>query len=158
MAWAASDAGAAAAARRRAAAAALHQDLAAALAGSPVSAGPAAPGHEGPVAAGPATPGHGGPAAAGPATPGHEGAAARAGHPGAARPAAAGPATRARKPQSGQRRLRLAGEREEAGRADGAARRGVFVAPGRLWGDARHIRAALHGAEAVDRLADALIG
>jgi histidinol-phosphate aminotransferase len=33
----------------------------------------------------------------------------------------------------------------------------VFVAPGRLWGDARHVRAALRGPAAVDRLADALL-
>lgn len=32
----------------------------------------------------------------------------------------------------------------------------VFVAPGSLWGDERHVRAALRGAEAVDRLASAL--
>jgi len=34
----------------------------------------------------------------------------------------------------------------------------VFVAPGRLWGDERHVRAALRGPEAVDRLASALLG
>ena len=34
----------------------------------------------------------------------------------------------------------------------------VFVAPGRLWGDERHVRAALHGAAAIDRLAGALLG
>jgi hypothetical protein len=34
----------------------------------------------------------------------------------------------------------------------------VFVAPGRLWGDERHVRAALRGPEAVDRLARALLG
>lgn len=34
----------------------------------------------------------------------------------------------------------------------------VFVAPGRLWGDARHVRAALRGPAAVDRLAAALLG
>jgi histidinol-phosphate aminotransferase len=34
----------------------------------------------------------------------------------------------------------------------------VFVAPGRLWGDERHVRAALGGPEAVDRLARALLG
>jgi len=34
----------------------------------------------------------------------------------------------------------------------------IFVAPGRAWGDRRHVRAALPGAEAVDRLADALVG
>ena len=163
VAWAASDAGAAAAARRRAAAAAAHRRLAAALAGSPVSAGPAAPGHEGPVAAGPATPGHGGPAAAGPATPGHEGpAAAGPATPGHGGPAAAGPAT----PGHGRPAERttppfawLASAAEDGAELTArlAARR-VFVAPGRLWGDARHIRAALHGAEAVDRLADALIG
>ncbi len=33
----------------------------------------------------------------------------------------------------------------------------VFVAPGRLWGDERHVRAALRGPAAVDRLADALL-
>ncbi len=34
----------------------------------------------------------------------------------------------------------------------------VFVAPGRLWGDDRHVRAALRGRADVDRLADALLG
>ena len=34
----------------------------------------------------------------------------------------------------------------------------VFVAPGRLWGDERHVRAALRGPAAVDRLAAALVG
>ncbi len=34
----------------------------------------------------------------------------------------------------------------------------VFVAPGRLWGDERHVRAALPGPAAVDRLAAALAG
>ena len=34
----------------------------------------------------------------------------------------------------------------------------VFVAPGRLWGDERHVRAALRGPAAVDRLAAALLG
>jgi histidinol-phosphate aminotransferase len=34
----------------------------------------------------------------------------------------------------------------------------VFVAPGRLWGDARHVRAALRGPPAIDRLAAALLG
>ena len=34
----------------------------------------------------------------------------------------------------------------------------VFVAPGRLWGDERHVRAALRGAAAVERLAAALRG
>jgi histidinol-phosphate aminotransferase len=33
----------------------------------------------------------------------------------------------------------------------------VFVAPGRLWGDERHVRAALRGPAAVDRLAGALL-
>ena len=33
----------------------------------------------------------------------------------------------------------------------------VFVAPGRLWGDERHVRAALRGPAAVDRLARALL-
>jgi hypothetical protein len=37
------------------------------------------------------------------------------------------------------------------------AARQIFVAPGRSWGDERHIRAALHGPAAVDRLADALL-
>ena len=32
----------------------------------------------------------------------------------------------------------------------------VYVAPGRLWGDERHVRAALRGPEAIDRLAAAL--
>ena len=34
----------------------------------------------------------------------------------------------------------------------------VFVAPGRLWGDERHVRAALRGPAATDRLAGALLG
>ncbi|HTE62178.1 MAG TPA: aminotransferase class I/II-fold pyridoxal phosphate-dependent enzyme [Solirubrobacteraceae bacterium] len=34
----------------------------------------------------------------------------------------------------------------------------VFVAPGRLWGDERHVRVALRGRAAVDRLAGALLG
>jgi len=34
----------------------------------------------------------------------------------------------------------------------------VFVAPGRLWGDERHVRAALRGPAAIDRLAAALLG
>jgi histidinol-phosphate aminotransferase len=34
----------------------------------------------------------------------------------------------------------------------------VFVAPGRLWGDERRVRAALRGPLAVDRLAGALLG
>ena len=34
----------------------------------------------------------------------------------------------------------------------------VFVAPGRLWGDERHVRAALRGPAEVDRLAAALLG
>ena len=38
------------------------------------------------------------------------------------------------------------------------AARQVYVAPGRLWGDERHVRAALRGPEAVDRLAEALRG
>jgi histidinol-phosphate/aromatic aminotransferase/cobyric acid decarboxylase-like protein len=37
------------------------------------------------------------------------------------------------------------------------AARQVYVAPGRLWGDERHIRAALRGPQAVDRLAGALL-
>jgi histidinol-phosphate aminotransferase len=37
------------------------------------------------------------------------------------------------------------------------AARQVFVAPGRLWGDDRHVRAALRGPQAVDRLATALL-
>ena len=32
----------------------------------------------------------------------------------------------------------------------------VYVAPGRLWGDERHVRAALRGPQAIDRLAAAL--
>jgi hypothetical protein len=32
----------------------------------------------------------------------------------------------------------------------------IFVAPGSLWGDERHVRAALRGPDAVDRLARAL--
>ena len=38
------------------------------------------------------------------------------------------------------------------------AARQILVAPGRLWGDERHVRAALRGPEAVDRLAAALLG
>jgi len=34
----------------------------------------------------------------------------------------------------------------------------VFVAPGRLWGDERHVRAALREPTAIDRLAGALLG
>jgi histidinol-phosphate/aromatic aminotransferase/cobyric acid decarboxylase-like protein len=34
----------------------------------------------------------------------------------------------------------------------------VFVAPGRLWGDERHVRAALRGPAEIDRLAAALLG
>ena len=34
----------------------------------------------------------------------------------------------------------------------------ILVAPGRLWGDERHVRAALGGPEVVDRLVDALVG
>ena len=37
------------------------------------------------------------------------------------------------------------------------AARQVYVAPGRLWGDERHVRAALRGPQAVDRLARALL-
>jgi hypothetical protein len=33
----------------------------------------------------------------------------------------------------------------------------VFVAPGRRWRDERHVRAALRGPAAVDRLAEALL-
>jgi histidinol-phosphate aminotransferase len=48
----------------------------------------------------------------------------------------------------------------EDGRAIAArlASQQVFVAPGRLWRDERHVRAALRGAAAVDRLAVALLG
>ena len=122
--------------------------------------GSAAPGHEG-RAAGPATehggprrpgpppPGHEGPAAAGPATPGHGGRRRPAGHP----------ELKARRRRTTPPFAWLASAAEDGAELTArlAARR-VFVAPGRLWGDARHIRAALHGAEAVDRLADALIG
>ena len=38
------------------------------------------------------------------------------------------------------------------------AARQILVAPGRLWGDERHVRAALRGPDAVDRLAAALLG
>jgi histidinol-phosphate aminotransferase len=97
--WAASDAGIALAARRRTAAAALHERLARALAGSPLSAAPAA--------------------------------------------------------------LPFAwlSSSEEDGPAIAArlAAAQVFVAPGRLWGDERHVRAALRGPAAVDRLAGALL-
>ena len=100
VAWAVSDRGAEIAARRRAAAAALHERLAAALAGSPVSAAPAAV----PFAW---------------LSSGDED----------------GPAIAAR-----------------------LAAAQVFVAPGRLWGDERHVRASLRGPAAVDRLAAALVG
>jgi histidinol-phosphate/aromatic aminotransferase/cobyric acid decarboxylase-like protein len=33
----------------------------------------------------------------------------------------------------------------------------IYVAPGAAWGDARHVRAALRGPQAVDRLAEALL-
>ena len=45
-----------------------------------------------------------------------------------------------------------------AGLAARLAARQILVAPGRLWGDERHVRAALRGPEAVDRLAAALLG
>jgi histidinol-phosphate/aromatic aminotransferase/cobyric acid decarboxylase-like protein len=50
--------------------------------------------------------------------------------------------------------------REEDGPAIAArlAARQVFVAPGRLWGDDRHVRAQLRSPEAVERLARALVG
>jgi histidinol-phosphate/aromatic aminotransferase/cobyric acid decarboxylase-like protein len=38
------------------------------------------------------------------------------------------------------------------------AARGILVAPGRVWGDERHVRAGLRGPEAVERLAAALVG
>jgi histidinol-phosphate/aromatic aminotransferase/cobyric acid decarboxylase-like protein len=38
------------------------------------------------------------------------------------------------------------------------ATRQVFVAPGRLWGDERHVRAQLRTPEAIDRLAAAFLG
>jgi histidinol-phosphate aminotransferase len=49
---------------------------------------------------------------------------------------------------------------EEDGRAIASrlAAAQVFVAPGRLWGDERHVRAALRRPDAVDRLARALLG
>ena len=98
--WAASDGGAELAARRRAVSAALHERLAGALAGSPVSAAP--------------------------------GAVPFAWLSSSAEDGAA------------------LGQRLAAAR--------VFVAPGRLWGDERHVRASLRGAAAVDRLAAALVG
>ena len=99
-AWALSPDGLALARRRRAAAGAAHTQLAAALAGSPVSAAPG-------------------------------------GLPFAWLSSSAedGPALAAR-----------------------LAAAQVFVAPGRLWGDERHVRAALRGPEAVARLAAALRG
>ena len=97
--WAASDGGAELAARRRAVSAALHERLAGALAGSPVSAAP--------------------------------GAVPFAWLSSSAEDGAA------------------LGQRLAAAR--------VFVAPGRLWGDERHVRASLRGAAAVDRLAAALV-
>jgi hypothetical protein len=47
----------------------------------------------------------------------------------------------------------------EAGRAIATrlASAQVFVAPGRLWGDARHVRAAPPGPAAIDGLAAALL-
>jgi histidinol-phosphate/aromatic aminotransferase/cobyric acid decarboxylase-like protein len=97
-AWAASGRGMEIAARRRRAAAAAHERLAAALAGSPFSALPAAV----PFAW-------------------------------ISSDAEDGPAIAAR-----------------------LASRQVFVAPGALWRDDRHVRAALRGAAAIDRLAAAL--
>jgi histidinol-phosphate/aromatic aminotransferase/cobyric acid decarboxylase-like protein len=99
-AWAVSDAGVEVAARRRAAAAALHERLAAALAGSPLSAAP------------------------------------------------------------GTVPFAWISSADEDGAAIAArvAKAQVFVAPGSLWGDERHVRAALRGAAAVDRLARALLG
>jgi hypothetical protein len=49
---------------------------------------------------------------------------------------------------------------EEDGAAIAArlAKAQVFVAPGSLWGDERHVRASLRGVAAVDRLARALLG
>ena len=98
-AWAVSDRGLEIAARRRAAAAAGHERLAAALAGSPLSALPATV----PFA--------------------------------------------------------WISSNEEDGPAIAArlASQQVFVAPGRLWRDERHVRAALRGAAAIDRLAGALL-
>ena len=98
--WAASDAGIAVAARHRATATALHERLAAALAGSPLSAAP------------------------------------------------------------GSMPFAWLSSSEEDGPAIAArlAAAQVFVAPGRLWGDERHVRAALRGAEGTDRLAAALLG
>ena len=40
--------------------------------------------------------------------------------------------------------------------AAGLAARRIFVAPGTAWGDDRHVRVALRGPEATDRLASAL--
>ncbi len=40
--------------------------------------------------------------------------------------------------------------------AAGLAARRIFVAPGTAWGDERHVRVALRGPEATDRLASAL--
>ena len=45
------------------------------------------------------------------------------------------------------------GARELAARLAAAK---VYVAPGAAWGDDRHVRAALRGPQAVDRLADAV--
>ena len=52
------------------------------------------------------------------------------------------------------------GSSEEDGPAVAArlAARQVFVAPGRLWGDDGHVRAQLRSPEAVERLAQALLG
>jgi len=98
--WAVSDPGAEAAARRRAAAIALHERLAGALAGSPVSAAPGALPF------------------AWISSDAEDGSALAA---------------------------RLAAAK-------------VYVAPGRMWGDERHVRAALRGSVGVDRLAAALVG
>jgi histidinol-phosphate/aromatic aminotransferase/cobyric acid decarboxylase-like protein len=99
-AWAVSDPGAQVAARRRASAFAAHERLAAALAGSPLSAAP------------------------------------------------------------GSVPFAWISSSDEDGAAIAArlAKAQVFVAPGSLWGDERHVRASLRGLEVVERLARALLG
>jgi histidinol-phosphate aminotransferase len=54
----------------------------------------------------------------------------------------------------------IAGEEDEDGPALSArlAARQVFVAPGTLWGDRRHVRAQLRGPAGVERLVSALAG
>jgi histidinol-phosphate/aromatic aminotransferase/cobyric acid decarboxylase-like protein len=100
VAWAVSDRGTEVAEHRRAAAAALHEQLAAGLAGAPVSA-----------------------------------------------------------PRAGVPFAWLSSAQEDGSAlAARLAARQVFVAPGGLWGDRRHVRAQLRGPAGVERLVSALVG